>query len=112
MQKFIRMAATLAVLVSATLLLAQENHGGYVVKELQGRDQSRNCIFFTLEGVSVADSAVSNGRHFAVPDTHPGFQDIFSILLAASVSQQEVFVSTTGVAACGSAAVNMVRFSN
>jgi len=59
------------------------------------------CAFFRLVGVSQSDPVSPTSYWFAVPTSHPGFKEIYAMLLAATISGMPVSVTTTGQLACG-----------
>jgi hypothetical protein len=63
----------------------------------------RECIFFTLDGVTQADASVmQNNEWFAVPKTHAGYKEIAAMLLMARATGTPLqHVLTTGGTACG-----------
>lgn len=65
----------------------------------------RPCTLFVLHGVSEADPAVPGSPWFALPNSHQGQKEIFSILLSALLSGKTVNVRTSGGTACGAAEV-------
>lgn len=64
---------------------------------------SRDCVFFKLEGVSTADPDISTEAWIAIPRTHIGFKERYALLLWAKGSQTPITVETSGVAepSCG-----------
>lgn len=78
-----------------------EIHQWKKVSTLHSGD-TRNCVFFQLEDVSIADSTVTaGGAWFAVHHDHKSSERIFSMLLAAKASGAKLTVATTGVPSCG-----------
>lgn len=57
---------------------------------------TRPCVFFTLNGVQQADPINPNQPWFALPTSHPMFQQILAMLLTAKSSQAHIDVYTTG----------------
>ncbi len=81
------------------------------VAYIQGPSYSFDCVFFTLEGVSVADPAVSNGQYFAIPSTHPGYKQHVATLHIAKQTGTSVVLGTTGTTSCGGyATVNWLQY--
>jgi hypothetical protein len=79
------------------------------VGELQSLEGSTDCIYFTLNGVSVADPALGTGSPwFAMARTTTDaarVRDGYAMLLSAKVAGIPVRVSTTGATVCGYAQV-------
>jgi len=71
---------------------------------------SRPCTFFTLTGVAEADPVVAGNPWFSIPQTHIGYKEIISVLLAARTVGKTVTVGTAGTMACGHAAVQSVVY--
>jgi len=68
---------------------------------------SRECIFFQLDGVAEADPITPANPWFAVPKTHNGYKEIVAALLmlrATGAPLQQV--TTGGALACGYPAVS------
>lgn len=80
-------------------------HSGKVVDGILV--DSRPCVFFWLTGVDVADSVVP-GSAFALAKTHPNYSELNAMLLTAKAGGRKVTVTTTGVSACGYAAVEQI----
>lgn len=68
------------------------------------------CVYFRLENVSVADPTVSNSQWFALPKSHPNFDQLHALMLAANLSRRTIRVDTegNGATACGQSAVFMI----
>lgn len=89
----IALAATLAMTVPAN---AATTYIGKKVFDLH-EDASRPCAIFRLEGVTQADPTTTSGAPwFAIPRTHPGFTDLFAILLTAKAANLPVTIITDG----------------
>ena len=71
---------------------------------------SRPCTFFMLTGVAEADPVVAGNPWFSIPQTHLGYKEITSVLLAARTAGKTITVSTTGTTACGHAAVSSIQY--
>jgi hypothetical protein len=69
---------------------------------------TRACAFFTLDGVSVADSTVSSAVWFALPKSASNFAEMNAMLLSAKLSARPVSVSTDGTSSCGYATVTVI----
>ena len=67
---------------------------------------TRDCVFFQLVGVSVADPSVGTTPWFALNKNGANFQTQLSILLSARTNGIAVSVATSGAATCGLAEVN------
>jgi L-fucose isomerase-like protein len=81
------MPAAAIVLGLSTSTSRAVTHGPTTVTKLQVQDD-RNCLFFQLNGVTVADSAVSNtSAWFAIPRTIPQYRDMLQLLTAAKLTQ-------------------------
>ena len=61
---------------------------------------TRGCFFFQLGGIGEADPARVNNPWFAFSFSKPSADAIFSLLLAAYLSNNEVTVPTTGDSIC------------
>ncbi len=72
---------------------------------IRGPD-TRPCLLFQLEGVTTAGNTGS--PWFALSFSHPGYKDIFSIMLAAKMSGKTINVSTSNNTACGHAEVMVI----
>jgi hypothetical protein len=66
-------------------------------------DNNRPCVLFYLTGVTP-----DVGDVFAIPRSHPQFQELFAMLLTAKATGAKLGVFTTGGTACGQAEVNMI----
>jgi hypothetical protein len=86
---------------------AQVVHTGKTVEAVHSPDH-RECLFFTLAGVTTADPITPNMNWFSVSTTHPGFKEIVAILISARTSRVPVKVTTTGSIVCGHASVSAV----
>lgn len=74
-------------------------HSSKLVGTLMPPD-GRDCVFFELQGVGIADENVSGGESWiAVPRSQTGFKEIYALLLAAKVAQMPITVVTTGAPA-------------
>lgn len=93
-----------AFLVAAALLAgsapatAETTHATKRVIALH-MDDYRPCAFFRLEGVGEADPVKPGAPWFAVPRTHPAFNEIFALLLTAKATNLPVTISTAGTSA-------------
>ena len=85
----------------ATLSFAIENHIDKTVQSIQFiNDES--CLYFSLVGVSVADSSVpGSGIWFTIPTSDDKFYILYSTLLTAKTKSLSVNVTTSGATACG-----------
>ena len=67
---------------------------------------TRECIFFQLDGVAEADPIAPGNPWFAVPKTHNGYKEIVATLLMARATGAPLQqVTTSGALACGHSAV-------
>ena len=89
------------------LACADVQHTSKSIGALMAPDDTRDCMFFMLEGVTQADPNVVSAW-FAIPRTHPGFKEITGLLLAAKVSGIPINVTTNGQTVCGHAGVRLV----
>jgi hypothetical protein len=93
------------VLLSVSAIAeAETSHGARAINLIETPDPNRDCLFFTLQGVDVAEPAVSNSDpFFSVPRSHPGFKEIYAAVLIARTTGALLTVVTTGSAesACG-----------
>ena len=62
---------------------------------------SRNCVMFTLVGVSTADPIVNQVPWIAIPAEQTGFSQVYAFLLWAKASGTLVNVITSGALAGG-----------
>ncbi len=69
----------------------------------------RPCLFFQLKGVSNVDS--TGNPWFVVKQSHVGYKEILSMIVAAKISGKTMSVSTSGnvVPECGHAEVVVVH---
>jgi hypothetical protein len=96
--------ASVSFLLGSELALANQLHQFKTVGTLEAAPGNSECFYFTLQGVSAADSAVSSSPFFAVHKNQAGYTQIYALLLAAKVSGALVTVQTTGTqvsATCG-----------
>jgi hypothetical protein len=71
--------------------------------------KSDNCSFFTLQGIPEADPVKPNSPIFAVPKSHPGYKEIYTLIATAMVSGLKLDVGTSGLPSCsGYAEINFV----
>jgi hypothetical protein len=92
-----------ALLFASTAALATTHYSKMVI-HLQIAPANADCIYFQLEGVATADSAVSPSPFFALYKTHPGYTQAYAMLLTAKMTGTAVNVTTTGAVAnsvCG-----------
>lgn len=88
----------LALLMTLMNIAAPAFAVGQLDKQLQFViADTRPCVFFTLQGVQQADPVNPNQPWFALPTSHPMFQQILAMLLTAKMSQAHIDVYTTGV---------------
>lgn len=83
---------------------AATTHTNHAVARIEAPDPGRDCLFFTLDGVSNSEAAVAqNNPWFAVPRSHPGFKEIYAAILMARATGAPLTVITTGQAesTCG-----------
>jgi hypothetical protein len=59
---------------------------------------TRDCVFFKLEGVSTADPDISTEGWMVIPRSHVGFKERYALLLWAKGAQVPITVETSGVA--------------
>jgi hypothetical protein len=88
---------------------ATTTHTDKKVEVIHGPD-TRSCVFFKLKDVAEADSVTPDIPWFAVSKEHIAYDEIFSILLSARMTDAELTVYTTGETVCGHAEVITVRF--
>jgi hypothetical protein len=90
----------LLLCVVSTRTNAETSHTHRAVGLIAMPDASRDCLFFTLQGVNTAEPAVlPDNPWFAVPRTHPGFKEIYAAILMARATGALLNVQTTGQAA-------------
>lgn len=85
------------------------SHLNKTVTVIQSVEYSRLCSFFQLEGVSEADPAVPGNAWFALPQTHPGYDELMAMLISAQAGGRKIDVFTDGNIACDIARVRMIR---
>jgi hypothetical protein len=107
MNKIHRTVLCAAFALVASMPLAATDHYGKLVGQLFGPDY-RDCFFFTLQGVGQADPVTPGNHWFAVPSSHLGFKELFSLIMSQRLAGQTVNVTTTGTVACGLAEVRSV----
>jgi hypothetical protein len=106
--KALRRRAVVALLtfLPAAAAMADTTHTSKLVAEIQPPQAAQDCVYFRLDGVSVADGGVlSNNPYFALPRTHVGFKEIYALLMSAYLTGTTVSVRTTGAAAGGACGV-------
>lgn len=101
--KFMNMVVLMAGCFAGSAALASI-HISMPVAILFPGDTTRDCVFFTLSGVTQADPASPSSPWFAIPRSHPNFKEQYALLLAARLSGTPVDVETTGtlLGGCGS----------
>lgn len=66
---------------------------------------TRACTFFRLVDLAEADPVVPGNPWFSLPQSHIGYKDALSLLIAGYTAGKPVTVETTGNAVCGHAEV-------
>ncbi len=102
MGRFILLAFALVATTLATGARATQ-YANKSIGRLVGPDAQRDCMFFTLSGVNVADSNVNaTTPWFAIPRSQLGFGELIAMLMLARATGALVTVNTTGqaVASC------------
>jgi hypothetical protein len=99
----------LASIVPAVTQAANETRGQ--IGNLFPPSLTQPCVLFTLIGVAQADPVNPGNPWFAISSTHPGFDKLYALLLAAKPltvpaaynvqSPPTLIVQTTGNAVCG-----------
>jgi hypothetical protein len=85
---------------------AQAQHGGKVgLLQAPNAGTGYDCVYFTVQGVSVPDPAVSSHGWFALPKTHTGYKEILVTLHTAKLTDRVIYAGTTGTTDCGGYAV-------
>lgn len=79
------------------------------VTVIQSVEYSWLCSFFQLEGVSEADPAVPGNAWFALPQDHPGYDELVAMIISAQAGDGKVDVFTDGNIACDHARIRMIR---
>jgi hypothetical protein len=69
--------------------------------QFQSPNYNEDCVWFTLAGVPQADPLVPNSPWFALSRSQIGYNEVYSILLAAKLSGSSLNVVTTGAPAGG-----------
>lgn len=72
---------------------------------------SRPCVFFTLDGVAVADSVVPGSPWFAIPKSASNFAEVNAMLMSAKLAGRPISVVTDGTTSCGLATVSVVNLN-
>jgi hypothetical protein len=89
----------------AMVLLAAENAGATTWNNQQIAailpPDSRNCVMFTMVGVSTADPVVNQVPWIGIPAEQTGFSQIYAFLLWAKATGTAVNVTTSGALAGG-----------
>ncbi len=99
MKKLFLAAATLLAVLPGSAAFAQTGHYFKRVYHVAHRGVEQ-CSYFRLNGVSVADPAIG-GEWFAIPGTHPRYNEVIATLITAQALRLDVHVVTTGGASCG-----------
>jgi hypothetical protein len=94
--------------ISPRTIAAPTDFSGKTVALLSSPTTSADCVYFTLNGVSVADPAVPGQPWFAVPRTHLGFKEIVSLLSTAKATDKPLTVRSSSQFACGYVVVDYV----
>jgi hypothetical protein len=98
MKKFLLATSALCLALQTTAAPAQVAHDDKTVLDML--EDTRPCVFFRLNGVTIADPAIG-GDWFVIPRSHIAFAELFAMLLTARVMHLTVYVHTTGATACG-----------
>jgi len=98
-----RLFSGILIVVSSILAVAGDaaatTHSNHAVARIEPPDPVRDCLFFTLDGVTTSEPAVAqNNPWFAVPRSHPGFREIYAAVLLARATGALLTVITTGQA--------------
>lgn len=101
---FFRAMILIAGLGVSCFSWAQATHYDKPVLIVHSPD-TRDCVFFQLSGVTVADPVTPGVPWFALPKTHLGYKEIVSMLLMARVTGKTITVATSGGLACGHAEI-------
>ena len=72
---------------------------------------SRPCIFFTLDGVTLADPVAPDSPYFALSKSHASYAELNALLLTAKATGRPVTIATNGSTVCGHAAVEFVSIT-
>ncbi|HZF94605.1 MAG TPA: hypothetical protein VEZ20_06985 [Allosphingosinicella sp.] len=98
-------ACALALLAHAVPAAAAVTHERKTVLDF-GIGSQTQCVYFRLQGVSVADPDVMNAAYFTLSTSQTNFAEMYAVLLTARALNAPVNVTTTGTAGpCGYAAV-------
>ncbi len=102
--------ALLITLVLISQLSYSANHEIKQVGEILSPTEDRQCLLFSLEGVSVSDPSLNQGGEwFAVPLDHNGYNVIVSMLIAAKMASKDISAFTTGGLACNFPKVDRIK---
>lgn len=93
--------------VFSSLNAGAEAHVDKKISTLHSPD-ARACSFFRLEGVAQADEITPNNPWFGLSFSHPAYDQIFSMMLAARISERTITVVTKSSVVCGHAEVSHV----
>ncbi|MCG8506344.1 MAG: hypothetical protein MI755_17200 [Sphingomonadales bacterium] len=107
-----RLAVISLVGAAFTLTAAPVNAVSHLDKSvtvIQSVQYSRLCSFFQLEGVSEADPAVPGNAWSALPQDHPGYDELVAMIISAKAGGRKIDVFTDGNIACDIARVRMIR---
>jgi hypothetical protein len=94
-------AATAILILWSSSIASAATYSSRTVGQLISTFDSGDCIIFTLEGVSEADSRVPGAPWFAIPRTQFGAKDGYAMLLAAKLTGEALEVRTGTEMACG-----------
>lgn len=84
-------------------------HTQKTILEINAPDH-RPCTFVRLQGVTVADPVTPGSPWLALPKTHLGYYESFSMLVTAFTDQIPVTVFTTGNIECGHAEIWRIKY--
>ena len=108
MRKLILAFAALAAVVPQSGALAVEYQDKHLVDLHTWH--ATNCVLFRLEGVSVADAAISPHPWIALRKDHAQFGEIYAMLLTAKAGRLLIDVFT-GAGVCGHPSVDLVTIN-
>ncbi|MDP5277681.1 hypothetical protein Q9Q95_01990 [Sphingomonas sp. DG1-23] len=105
----VRVALALALAGLATPHFSAFAATTHTAKRVEGiLADSRPCVFFTLDGVSLADALVPDSPYFALSKSHASYAELNALLLTAKATGRPVTITTSGSTVCGHAAVEFV----
>jgi hypothetical protein len=88
-------------IVATNMATAMTQHAYKLITTIEPPQATTDCLYFQLAGVGEADPLTPNNPWFAMPRSHPGFREIYAMILMTKATGMEVVVRTTGSLAGG-----------